>query len=228
MELGTAQMSFRALTSGASAAASQTVTVPTGTQVGDTLIAIIGCSDTGTVSINSVPAGWTAIQSSPQARISFMTVGAWLRIYQNGDPTSWTWGFSGAPTGSGFFGCWCGNQDPTSSLDTSSVKSQASGTTAIVVPTMTLTQNLETVVMLTMSDGGSPMTAPAGYTSRINSASVNLSDKSFNSGATGTQTINLTANTLGAVSFIVGLFQQAPLVSSPNSRALFYPIQQRY
>lgn len=221
-------MSFRALTSGASGASSQVVTVPTGAQVGDTLIAIVGCSDTGSVTINSVPAGWSAIKSSPQAKVNFMTVGAWMRIFQSGDPTSWTWGFSGAPSGSGFFGCWCGAQDPNASLDDSSVTSQTSLTT-LTNGSVTTTLAGDTVVMLTMADGGTPMTPVAGFTERVDSNGVNLSDNgSFGVGATGTKTIVLTANSLGAVSFLVALKAQPPVVSLPNSRAGRFPIQQRY
>lgn len=220
-------MSFRALTSGGSGAATQTVTLPTGAQVGDTLLAIVGCSDTGTVTINSVPAGWTAIKSSPQAKVNFMTVGAWLRIFQSGDPTSWDWGFSGAPSGSGIWGCWCGNQDPTSSLDDSSVTSQASLTT-LTNGAVTVSRAGDTVVMLTLSDGASPMTPTAGFTERVDASGVNLADGTFGVGSTGTKTIGLTSNTLGAVSFLVALKAQLPTVSLPNSRAGRFPIQQRY
>lgn len=220
-------MSFRALTSGASGAASQVLTVPTGTQVGDTLLAIVGFSDTGSLTINSVPSGWTAIQSSPQARVSFMVVGAWLRIFQSGDPTTWTWGFSGAPTGSGFFACWCGNQDPSSSLDDSSVTSQVSLTT-LTNGSVTVSRAADTVVMLTMSDGANPMTPVAGFTERVDSSGVNLSDETFGIGSTGTKTIVLTSNSLGAVSFLVALKAQLPTVSLPNSRAGRFPLQQRY
>lgn len=221
-------MSFRALSSGNVGGPTQTVTLPVGAQVGDTLLAIVGFSDTGALTINSVPAGWTAIQSSPQARVNDMVVGAWLRIFQSGDPTSWDWGFSGSPTGTGIFGCWCGNQDPSASLDDSSVTSQATLTT-LTNGSVTTTRAGDTVVMLGMSDGANPMTPVAGFTKRIDSNGVVLADNgSFGIGATGTKTLGLTANSLGAVSFMVALKAQLPVVSLPNSRAGRFPIQQRY
>lgn len=147
--------------------------VPSGVQVGDVLITDISFLSGGSISINSVPSGWTLIRrddtGSGPADVS---AALYLKIASASEPASYTWTLSSATYNTGVMiamrGC---NQ--TEPIDQHSGQSNASST-SVTAPGVTTTTNMDTLLYIGGIVAAVSFTPPSGMTEATDANSIEI------------------------------------------------------
>lgn len=139
-----------------SAFTSNTPNVPTGTTTGDLMIAAIIWAGAFTC---TPPAGWALWTNATSGNI---TQAIYMRLYQSGDPSSWTWTFSGTTASTGTINTFRGFL-PALPLDDVTIQANASSTN-MVAPGVTAESKAGMAVFFGAIAGDIRVTPPSGYT----------------------------------------------------------------
>ncbi len=192
---------------GSTRQSSLTVPIPSGTQAGDVMVAMVTTnSATGTI---STPSGWTQDASSPALSTQGGVCSCFYKV-ATGSDTDPTFNFNATRSANGWIGSYSG-VDNVTPRDTSSFVANPSASASGVIPSITIATAGEMVVTGTSWSSGAGLvgtfTPPSGFTEEadqcttIGSATENaegVSDKLFSSaGATGTMTVTMTTGGSG-------------------------------
>lgn len=168
-----------------------TLTVPTGTQYNDLLLAGIY---TDNATIGTVPAGYTQI-------LQIAATGFWLTLYWKraaAESGSYVWTSSGATFVAGFVASYfrVNKYDalPYNAVGAGDIGTSASATASSITPTV----GNSTLVYITTNANGSAYTPPAGMTERFD-FNMMISDSIVPASATGSVTATLTSADWAAV-----------------------------
>jgi len=196
------------------ASPSLTIAAPTGTQVGDLLVAAIAVQPSDVVI--DTPAGWTAQTATVQPATNSSRQQVFVKFAGAGDLVSHTWTFSGGQhTGavggiSGYVGV-----DTTTPIDAFGGNVTPSGTTHTANSIATLTANTRVVSAHSFTSSRT-WAAPAGMTERVDVASLTPNNANGLSmemadvtqaaaGATGNKTANAGGNADVGVAHLIAL-----------------------
>ncbi len=194
-------------TPGGSGATSVSVSRPTGTVVGDVLIAVLTV-DSGTTPVITAPSGWTLITDAV-AGTNVRTV-SWWHTAAVGDPASWTWTTAASKSMAAAVVAYSG-VDTISPVVVSGVANHTTNTTLHVAPSVISTVAGGVHVAVAGVSNTTTTTPAAGLTERVdrsatssNGVTLHIGDRiQSGTGATGTATITSAANGRGAMQTLV-------------------------
>jgi hypothetical protein len=199
------------------AATSLALTVPSGTQAQDLMIAEVSYGGGAGATVTE-PAGWTVISEN------FVTGQGWLGVYyrlaNSSEPATYTWNFSASAQAAGGISTYrCVNQDDpihavsaTNSGNSNSPK--GNGVTTSVDGTR--------ILWLVASDGVTTMTPPDGYINENDISSSGGSDVSAGKGGKGKGKGGSTGDQTGALSTST-TWQTIMVAVSPCDQTLIPP-----
>jgi Galactose oxidase, central domain len=151
---------------------SLTVSLPTGTQSGDLLLAQIAVYDGAAANVPTPPSGWSVIRHDAIGNANKITSWLYYKIAGDSEPASYTWSIS-PQYAAGVMGAWRGVATIIP-IDQSS-GATAAGTSPVsdAAPPLTPTTNSELQVYFYGSQGSSApaITEPAAVTQRSNTMS---------------------------------------------------------
>jgi hypothetical protein len=180
------------------AAASLTLSNPTGTVQNDVILASISISGGSAVTFTA-PSGWTSIQNTNTAGNEIKTQ-SWYKVAGASEPSTYTWSWTGNQRAVGVIFSYA-NVDTSSPIDTSGSQANTSSTT-ITAPSITPTGSADVLVGFFGVANSSTITSTltdetyATIKGTSSLASIRGADTQLSaSGATGTKTA--TAGTAG-------------------------------
>ena len=191
---------------------SSTITVnrPTGTVAGDLLLAFVALPAADTVS--AAPSGWTQLAAvDTGGATANIEAHAYWRLAAGGDPSSWTWTFSGSADATALIVAY---QDASTGgpIDVSASSSADPGDTTIEAPSVTTTHTADLLVTgYAVSDQvAASFTPPSGMTERADfqngRTALGLADVVLGAtGATGTKTATVSSTPDSWAAFSVAI-----------------------
>jgi hypothetical protein len=227
-------ISFRSGQAAANGAAPSTLAVskPAGVVDGDALLAFVCISANQT--ITTEPAGWTKLgEEATGTATGDCRHAAYSKIAAS-EPSSWTWGWSGAADCAAAVLAYTG-VDSGHPVNTSTYRLMAGSTTSHVASSVTPSLNNSVAIFAYGTnpyfDGDTTFTTPTGLTARIeadpgagttNRAVLKVFDETVATpAATGTKTTNLNNSAKGvAWTVAVAPTGAVPLVITVESRAV--------
>lgn len=192
-------IAFVAASSTQTSSATATLSVPSGTQADDVLIALLWARGDNSQTITP-PAGWTAVTALLRTGNNTATDAnhqVFVRVAGGSEPGSYTWTLGSSMQWSGGMVAYRG-VDTAAPIDNSSTQIVATSATITAPSLTTLTNGAQLVYAIGVNSGSTSITAPSGYSERFqvttNLRSAVADHAQATAGASGTVAATLSAS----------------------------------